>query len=107
MQLKTEIVTKLYLFLINLFFTDQVYRETDLTKEYPILVEIFVDNDIVTFILCDSIDMFIGMVHRRIQFIKLYLVYFYSSRFQTPEKEVGLANFWIPSFQFLMAFIPA
>ena len=34
-------------------------------------------------------------------------VYFYSSRFQTPEKEVGLANFWIPFFQFLMAFIPA
>ena len=53
-------VTKLYLFVINLFFTDQVYRETDLTKEYPILVEVFVDNDIVTFILCDSIDMFIG-----------------------------------------------
>ena len=35
------------------------------------------------------------------------IVYFYSSRFQSPEKEVGLANFWIPSFQFLMAFIPA
>ena len=60
MALKAQKVTKLYLFLINLFFTDQVYRETDLTKEYPILVEVFVDNDIVTFILCDSIDMFIG-----------------------------------------------
>ena len=60
MTLKAKKVTKLYLFLINLFFTDQVYRETDLTKEYPILVEVFVDNDIVTFILCDSIDMFIG-----------------------------------------------
>ena len=62
MSIKTETVTKLYLFLINLFFTDQVYRETDLTKEYPILVEVFVDNDIVTFILCDSIDMFIGLI---------------------------------------------
>ena len=43
--------------------------------------------------MCDSIDTFI--------------VYFYSSRYQAPEKEVGLSNFWLPTFQFLMSFIPA
>ena len=147
-------VTKLYLYMVNLFFTDQVrektdltssvivesndskgrkrpkipdkvYRETDLVQQYPILIDIFLDNDIINFILCDSIDMFIGSVILQFQFKAFkdlqnfdlvifpldapnwpFEVYFYSSRFQSPEKEVGLANFWIPTFQFLMAFIP-
>ena len=92
-----------------------MYRETDLIQQYPILIDIFLDNDIINFILCDSIDMFIGSViinFQRLNFMPAidlkwpYEVYFYSSRFQSPEKEVGLANFWIPTFQFLMAFIP-
>ena len=41
---------------------DKVYRETDLVQQYPILIDIFLDNDIINFILCDSIDMFIGSV---------------------------------------------
>ena len=39
---------------------EKVYRETDLVQQYPILIDIFLDNDIINFILCDSIDMFIG-----------------------------------------------
>ena len=61
-------VCKLYLFLINLFFMDQVYRETKFIADYPILNDIFLDHGIISFIMCDSIDTFI--------------VYFYSSRYQ-------------------------
>ena len=61
-------VCKLYLFLINLFFMDQVYRETTFIADYPILNDIFLDHGIISFIMCDSIDTFI--------------VYFYSSRYQ-------------------------
>ena len=61
-------VCKLYLYLINLFFMDQVYRETNFIADYPILNDIFLDHGIISFIMCDSIDTFI--------------VYFYSSRYQ-------------------------
>ena len=47
---------------------DKVYRETDLVQQYPILIDIFLDNDIINFILCDSIDMFIGSVILQFQF---------------------------------------
>jgi len=66
-------VCKLYLFLINLFFMDQVYRETKFIADYPILNDIFLDHGIISFIMCDSIDTFI--------------VYFYSSRYQVKGRK--------------------
>ena len=47
-----------------------MYRETDLVQQYPILIDIFLDNDIINFILCDSIDMFIGLVIINFQRLK-------------------------------------
>ena len=54
----------------DLQIRDEVYRETDLVQQYPILIDIFLDNDIINFILCDSIDMFIGSVIINFQRLK-------------------------------------
>ena len=45
-----------------------------------------------SFLLCDAFE--------------LAVVYFYASRYMAPENQVNIANFWIPTFTFLMAFIP-
>ena len=83
---------KLILFAVKVAFIEMNYRNMKILKRYPIVTEIFLEYDIVGYLLCDGLE--------------LMVVYFYSSRFMAPENDVNIANFWIPTFQFFTAFIP-
>ena len=83
---------KLVLFGVKVAFIEMNYRNMTILKRYPIVTEIFLEYDIVGYLLCDGLE--------------LMVVYFYSSRFMAPENDVNIANFWIPTFQFFTAFIP-
>ena len=61
---------------------------TDLSRFEATLVSSYYSS----FLLCDAFE--------------LAVVYFYASRYMAPENQVNIANFWIPTFTFLMAFIP-
>lgn len=83
---------KLILFAIKVAFIEMDYRNASMLKRYPIVTEIFLEYDVVGYLLCDGLE--------------LMVVYFYSSRFMAPENDVNIANFWIPTFQFFTAFVP-
>jgi len=85
-------IIKLVFFFINVLMMDARWYERKWITKYPIMVEVFLDYGIVSYLLCDAFE--------------LAVVYYYSSRFMAPENTVSLVSFWIPTFQFIMSFIP-
>ena len=66
--------------------------ESEFLQEHPLILELFVDNDIVEFLLCNGWE--------------LLVIYFMIVRYMTPENDVSFSAIWFPVFEFLMAFIP-
>ena len=66
--------------------------DSQFLKDHPLILELFLDNDIVEFLLCNGWE--------------LLVIYFMIIRYMTPENDVSFSAIWFPVFEFLMAFIP-